>query len=131
MLAHGCRFCTLIQEDRFDVLHTNSTFLVVKEGAPVVPGHLLIVSRSHYRNDSELCRKEWDALFDTLEAVRDIIATRVPHMNGYNIGWNTGEAAGQTQMHFHIHVLPRTHGDVENPRGGVRNLMGNAIPPLS
>jgi diadenosine tetraphosphate (Ap4A) HIT family hydrolase len=131
MNIHACRFCTLIREGGFDVVHKNNTFLVVKEGAPVVPGHLLIVSATHYRNDSELSRKEWDALFNTLEAARDLMAAHVPHMNGYNIGWNTGEAAGQTQMHFHMHLLPRTRGDVENPRGGIRNLIVNAVPPLS
>jgi diadenosine tetraphosphate (Ap4A) HIT family hydrolase len=131
MHIKSCRFCTLIQEGGFVILHKNDTFLVVEEGAPVVPGHLLIVSTSHYRNDSELSRKEWDALFNTLETVRDIMSNRAQQVHGYNIGWNTGEAAGQTQMHFHMHVLPRTHGDVQNPRGGVRNLIVNATPPLA
>jgi len=31
--------------------------------------------------------------------------------------------------HLHIHLIPRYEGDVENPKGGVRNLMGNFIAP--
>ena len=40
--------------------------------------------------------------------------------DGYNIGMNCGESAGQTVMHFHCHVIPRYIGDMDNPRGGIR-----------
>ena len=39
------------------------------------------------------------------------------------VGANVGEAAGQTVMHLHIHVIPRYAGDVEDPRGGVRGAI--------
>jgi diadenosine tetraphosphate (Ap4A) HIT family hydrolase len=45
--------------------------------------------------------------------------------NGYNIGINCGEAAGQTVMHLHIHLIPRYKGDIGNPRGGVRGVIPN------
>ncbi|RKZ60331.1 MAG: HIT family protein, partial [Gammaproteobacteria bacterium] len=43
--------------------------------------------------------------------------------DGYNIGINVGEAAGQSIHHLHIHVIPRYKGDVENPKGGVRGVI--------
>ena len=39
---------------------------------------------------------------------------------GYNIGINDGQAAGQTIMHMHMHLIPRYAGDLPDPRGGVR-----------
>ena len=39
------------------------------------------------------------------------------------VGYNDGEPAGQTIMHFHVHVIPRYQGDVSDPRGGVRWLL--------
>lgn len=43
--------------------------------------------------------------------------------DGYNIGINSGAAAGQTVMHLHVHVIPRYEGDMEDPRGGVRHVI--------
>lgn len=52
------------------------------------------------------------------EAQRVIEQTFQP--DGYNIGINSGQAAGQTVPHLHVHVIPRYSGDVDDPRGGVR-----------
>ena len=43
--------------------------------------------------------------------------------DGYNIGINVGQAAGQTVAHMHIHVIPRYRNDVTDPRGGVRGVI--------
>jgi diadenosine tetraphosphate (Ap4A) HIT family hydrolase len=45
------------------------------------------------------------------------------HPDGYNLGVNVGEVAGQTIAHAHLHLIPRYRGDVENPRGGVRGVI--------
>jgi diadenosine tetraphosphate (Ap4A) HIT family hydrolase len=42
---------------------------------------------------------------------------------GFNIGMNAGQAAGQTVMHCHVHLIPRRHGDVTDPTGGVRHVI--------
>jgi diadenosine tetraphosphate (Ap4A) HIT family hydrolase len=42
---------------------------------------------------------------------------------GFNIGMNSGEAAGQTVNHAHVHLIPRRQGDVANPRGGIRGII--------
>jgi Diadenosine tetraphosphate (Ap4A) hydrolase and other HIT family hydrolases len=43
--------------------------------------------------------------------------------DAYNIGVNNGEAAGQSVMHLHVHLIPRYQGDVEDPKGGVRWIL--------
>lgn len=58
-------------------------------------------------------------------------------IDGFNVGFNEGVAAGQTVPHFHVHVIPRRFGDMADPRGGVRHVIpekGNykkasVIPP--
>ncbi len=51
--------------------------------------------------------------------------------DGYNVGFNAGTAAGQTVMHLHVHVIPRFHGDVADPRGGVRCVIPGKANYLS
>jgi diadenosine tetraphosphate (Ap4A) HIT family hydrolase len=43
--------------------------------------------------------------------------------DAFNIGMNMGEAAGQTIMYPHVHLIPRRKGDCEDPVGGVRGVI--------
>ncbi|MFO8003838.1 HIT family protein [Thioalkalivibrio sp.] len=43
--------------------------------------------------------------------------------DAYTIGNNDGRAAGRSIDHLHIILLPRYIGDVEDPRGGIRNII--------
>ena len=52
-----------------------------------------------------------------------IFLTEKYHPDGFNIGININEAAGQTIPHVHIHLIPRYKGDVKNPEGGVRGVI--------
>jgi len=48
--------------------------------------------------------------------------------DAYNHGINDGKAAGRTIDHMHWHIIPRFIGDIDDPTGGVRNVipeMGN------
>jgi superfamily II DNA or RNA helicase/diadenosine tetraphosphate (Ap4A) HIT family hydrolase len=73
------------------------------------------------------------AWFDATDAERAELLTAIEHVrtaieairapDGYNIGINIGEAAGQTIFHLHVHVIPRYRGDVDEPRGGVRGII--------
>jgi ATP adenylyltransferase len=44
-------------------------------------------------------------------------------VEGFNVGVNEGEVAGQTVFHCHYHLIPRRKGDVEDATGGVRNVI--------
>ena len=46
-----------------------------------------------------------------------------PSVLGFNIGVDSGQAAGQTVMHCHMHLMPRRKGDTEDPCGGVRGVI--------
>ena len=53
-------------------------------------------------------------------------------VEGFNIGVNIGAVAGQTIFHCHLHLIPRRHGDVPDPWGGVRAIIpGKARYPAA
>jgi len=58
-----------------------------------------------------------------LDSAKQRVIELDPTVQDFNIGINDGNVAGQSISHFHIHLIPRREGDVENPRGGVRNIM--------
>ena len=65
---------------------------------------------------------EYTDAFNLVRHAKDLVQ-QMFDPQGFNIGVNCGEAAGQTVFHAHIHIIPRYTGDVLNPRGGVRNII--------
>ena len=73
------------------------------------------------------------ALTRAIDFAREAIEAK-HRPDGYNIGINCGDAAGQTVFHLHVHVIPRYRGDVPDPRGGVRHVIpsrGNYLSGLT
>ncbi len=83
---------------------------------PCTPGHRLYVPKDN-DNPNWTVRAFEEALSDGLYMVSQ------GECDGFNIGFNSGETAGQTVMYPHIHLIPRRKGDVEDPVGGVRNTI--------
>ena len=60
---------------------------------------------------------------ELLHRLSDLVTDEDRTVEGFNVGVNVGEVAGQTISHSHFHLIPRRRGDVPNPRGGVRHIM--------
>ncbi|MDB4930610.1 MAG: hypothetical protein JWM10_3094 [Myxococcaceae bacterium] len=101
----------------------NALAFAVLDRFPVSPGHALVVPRREVGTWFEATRDEQVAMLDLVDAVKRLLDARSPAPDGYNVGFNAGEAAGQTVMHLHLHVIPRYRGDVDDPRGGVRHVI--------
>ena len=97
-------------------------FFAIWDKYPVNPGHVLIISERHAMDFFDLLMKEQIELGMIIPEVVDIIRKKY-HFDGINIGMNCGDIAGQTVPHFHCHIIPRYTNDVENPVGGVRNVI--------
>jgi diadenosine tetraphosphate (Ap4A) HIT family hydrolase len=97
----------------------NAIGLVLWDAFPVTEGHTLVVPRKHVASIYELLPMEQAALWGLVGEARQRLQCQF-HPDGFNIGVNDGQAAGQTVPHAHIHVIPRRTGDVADPRGGIR-----------
>lgn len=109
-----------ISED--NKIYSGENFFMIYDGYPVSPGHILIISKSEKLDYFSLNKTEQNELNSLIEITKKIIEKDYKP-DGYNIGMNCGEAAGQTVMHFHCHVIPRYFGDMVDPRGGIRHCI--------
>jgi diadenosine tetraphosphate (Ap4A) HIT family hydrolase len=101
----------------------NELAFAIRDGFPVTPGHALVVPRRLVATWFDATADERKAIFELVDEVRSQLDAATPAPDGYNIGVNCGEAAGQTVMHLHVHVIPRYRGDVPDPTGGVRHVI--------
>lgn len=108
----------------------NELAFAIRDGYPVSPGHTLVIPFRHIATWFDATREEQIAILALVDEVKRQLDRGVAHSDGtarvpdgYNVGFNAGEAAGQTVMHLHVHVIPRYAGDVDDPRGGVRHVI--------
>lgn len=94
----------------------------IKDKFPVSVGHSLVIPKRKVSDYFELSFKEQSSLWFLVNQVKKELQKEYSP-DGFNIGINSGETAGQTVPHCHIHIIPRYKGDVENPRGGVRGVI--------
>lgn len=106
-----CLFCKIANGD-FDsatIFETNE-FRVILDKFPSGQGHALVMPKEHYTDIYEMDAETGGKLFALTTVVAKAIK-KVLKCDGMNILQNNGVAAGQTVMHFHIHLIPRFEGD--------------------
>ena len=116
----NCHFCHLSQQ--VEIICKSDMCIAFFDGYPVSPGHALIIPKRHVASYFDLTHEERQAMEQMLFMVKKKLDERF-HPDGYNIGVNVGEHAGQSIFQCHMHLIPRYKGDVENPKGGVRGVI--------
>lgn len=116
----NCIFCN--PEPERELVGEVATAYAIYDKYPVSKGHALIIPKRHCADYFELTFKEQAACMFLLNKVKENVSKRF-NPDGFNIGINVGEEAGQTIHHVHIHLIPRYNGDVIDPRGGVRGVI--------
>ena len=152
MIKEDCLFCDW-KNPKKNVLITHNDYCFARwDLFPVSPGHAEIVPKEHRVSIHDLLSGEVLGIYDlamrTIEIIEKTDFIELYHKlyyhgpirreeyifirshpsidkkpDGYNIGFNEGEAAGRSIHHFHLHIIPRYKGDVPNPKGGIRNVI--------
>ena len=115
-----CLFCNINSKD---LVFDNEFAFASIDSYPVSKYHSLIVPKRHILDYFELTNDELLACNDLIKKIKKKIQNEDKTVDGFNIGTNSGVAAGQSIMHCHIHLIPRRKGDVDNPQGGVRGVI--------
>ena len=118
-----CLFCQIQTDDRERVEDENTLAYAIRDGFEVTKHHTLFIPKRHIKDYFGLTQAEINAINQLIESQKEFLDNADSSIDGYNIGMNCGEAAGQTIFHCHVHLIPRRKGDVDNPRGGIRHVI--------
>ena len=108
--------------EHVEVLFKTYTAIAILDSFLISPGYALVIPKRHVADYFELTAEEQNELWQLVNRCKVILQDRF-HPDGFNIGINVGEMAGQSIFHVHIHLIPRYKGDMKNPKGGVRHII--------
>lgn len=112
-MKDDCIFCKLAN----GVFPTNSIyededFNVILDLAPATKGHALILPKQHADNLYELPDETAAKVLVLAKKLAKNMKAKLG-CDGLNIVQNNGEVAGQTVLHFHLHLIPRYASDAQ------------------
>lgn len=111
MKKDDCIFCKIAAgEIPSKTLYEDENFRVILDLSPATKGHALILPKDHANNLYELSEETAAKVL----VVAKQMATRMKEKlgcDGLNLVQNNGEVAGQTVLHFHMHMIPRYKED--------------------
>ena len=122
----GCLFCDVQDKDKKRIVAENVLAYAMRDGFPVTDGHTLVLPKRHVADYFGLTQAEVNAVNQLLTQQKEKLQQADESIDGFNVGMNCGESAGQTIFHCHLHLIPRRTGDLGkdvDPRGGVRHTI--------
>lgn len=123
----NCLFCQRHDRRLNQIMCENETFFARYDNFPATTGHIEIIPKRHVESLFDLSPLEMTQAYELMSRAQKILANQY-HPDGYTIGVNEGKAAGRSIDHLHIHLIPRRFGDVDDPRGGIRQVLPNYDP---
>lgn len=118
-----CKTCIFCNPILSEIVLDDVLVYARKDKYPVTSMHTLIIPKRHVESYFLLDDPEINAVHKILRVVKESIEMEDESVSAFNIGINSGEDAGQSISHLHIHLIPRRKGDIENPQGGVRGVI--------
>lgn len=115
-----CPFCQT-DHSRTIIAESNKA-VAIFDKYPVSKGHTLVIPKKHTANYFDLSFTDQLACWNLVNHIKKRLDKEF-QPQGYNVGINVNETAGQTVNHVHIHVISRYTGDVDEPEGGVRGVI--------
>lgn len=111
MRKDNCIFCKIANgEIPSKTLYEDESFRVILDLGPATKGHALILPKEHSDNLYELPEDTATGAMKLAKKMATLMTEKL-HADGFNLVQNNGEVAGQTVMHFHLHLIPRYEGD--------------------
>ena len=102
-----CIFCEIIKGNiPSKKIYEDDKVLAILDISQITKGHTLVLPKKHFDNFLDIDEEYSNAVFNAANKVTKMINNAYKPL-GFNIINNCGETAGQSVMHFHVHVVPR------------------------
>ena len=102
-----CIFCKILNKEIPSYkIYEDEDFYAMLDISQATPGHTLVLPKKHITNIFDLPEDLASKLFVVIKKVSDLLREKLG-FNDLNMLNNSGEIAGQTVMHLHIHIIPR------------------------
>lgn len=111
MKKEDCIFCKIgAGEIPSNTIYEDEKFRVILDLCPATKGHALIIPKEHYKNLYELPD---EIASDVIKLSKKMVIkiTEKLECDGFNVLQNNNEVAGQSVMHYHMHIIPRYKND--------------------
>jgi len=110
-MAENCVFCRIAsREAPAEIVAEDELTLSFMDINPATRGHALVITKAHRENLFAVGAEELAAVVRAARNLARLVIERLG-ADGVNLLNSCGSAAWQTVFHFHVHVIPRYHGD--------------------
>src|SRR5215212_594400 len=106
MSEQTCLFCRIVAgEVPADIVYQDERAVAFRDINPQSPVHVLVIPRDHLESLDEATLKDEALLGHLLRVAARVANDQGLSDGGYRTVINTGEGAGQSVFHLHLHVL--------------------------
>ena len=107
-----CVFCKIISgEYNSSKIYEDDKVLAILDLSQATYGHTLVMPKQHYENIFDIDEETAKHLFSVVTKNAKHYNSVIPNIKGLNLLNNNGIKAGQTVMHYHMHIIPRYDDD--------------------
>jgi histidine triad (HIT) family protein len=106
-LVSDCIFCKIVNgEIPSAKVFENEHVMAFLDISQITKGHTLVIPKVHNENIYDLSPEAARNIFEVVPQLANAIKAQFEPV-GLNVITNTGELAGQTVFHYHMHLIPR------------------------
>ena len=106
-MKNNCVFCAIAEgEIPSFKIYEDEFVLAYLDINPFTTGHTLVIPKAHSAGLADTSDEMLATLVSRVKKIAVHLKEALP-CDGFNILQNNGEAAGQTVMHIHFHIVPR------------------------
>lgn len=100
-----CPFCDEGKNVFGEIILKNDYAYAVTSKEAVLKTAVMVIPNRHIKTPFDFSTKEWEAVHKLMVSAKTYLDKDKP--NGYSVGWNVGEVAGQHVEHVHLHIVGR------------------------